>query len=150
MAFQPRFLLPNWKHVTSGANLFNKPTINICRRHLNLLSTLNHNSVHSHWSRNSHNVMCKCESCQNKRNLNDKKISVINYNTLCSQHRTQVLNRLSYNSALIPHNVSQLQNHRCLSTTDLISACPPKYQPYLRLIRFDKPIGICTFYHNLI
>ena len=35
---------------------------------------------------------------------------------------------------------------RCLNTAGIVEASPPAIQPYLRLIRFDKPIGTWLLY----
>ena len=35
---------------------------------------------------------------------------------------------------------------RYLNTAGIVEACPPAIQPYLRLIRFDKPIGTWLLY----
>ncbi|KAL9973843.1 hypothetical protein ACROYT_G020349 [Oculina patagonica] len=37
-------------------------------------------------------------------------------------------------------------NRRHLNTAAVVEACPPAIQPYLRLIRFDKPIGTWLLY----
>lgn len=37
-------------------------------------------------------------------------------------------------------------SRRYLNTAGIVEACPPAIQPYLRLIRFDKPIGTWLLY----
>ena len=37
-------------------------------------------------------------------------------------------------------------SRRYLNTAGIVEACPPAIQPYLRLIRFDKPIGTWLVY----
>jgi len=37
-------------------------------------------------------------------------------------------------------------SRRYVNTANIVEACPPAIQPYLRLIRFDKPIGTWLLY----
>lgn len=39
-----------------------------------------------------------------------------------------------------------LYSRRHFNTASIVEACPPAVQPYLRLIRFDKPIGTWLLY----
>jgi hypothetical protein len=60
---------------------------------------------------------------------------------LCDKNRLQKYKRLEQGLFLPATNV--LIQHRPVSfgTKAILDASPPKVQPYLRLLRFDKPIG---------
>ncbi|XP_060584093.1 4-hydroxybenzoate polyprenyltransferase, mitochondrial-like [Ruditapes philippinarum] len=61
---------------------------------------------------------------------------------LCDKNRLQKYNkRLGHGLFLPASNVSIQHRPVSFGTKAILDASPPKVQPYLRLLRFDKPIG---------
>ncbi|XP_060562122.1 4-hydroxybenzoate polyprenyltransferase, mitochondrial-like isoform X2 [Ruditapes philippinarum] len=60
---------------------------------------------------------------------------------LCDKNRLQKYKRLEHGLILPATNVSIHHRPVSFGTKAILDASPPKVQPYLRLLRFDKPIG---------
>ncbi|VDN54849.1 unnamed protein product [Dracunculus medinensis] len=58
------------------------------------------------------------------------------------------LTKLLYNSILLRNKVNTLSSSRkrSISANDLVNMCPTNIQPYLRLMRVDKPTGTWLLY----
>lgn len=155
--FHPKFLFlnlklfrsaPIWqKHVLQSHFLLAKhcESIQVCKRHVYLLSSSKHSSFRTYQLNDGHSAWCMCEFCQKQRKMMTTGIPAINYKTLSSHHRRHSLSRQCLKAAVRPHKVLFTGGQRSLNTREILEACPSKFQPYLRLIRFDKPIGKLIF-----
>lgn len=156
MAFHQKLFCQKWKHVTNAANVWQSyfrqtnivytnacDRIHLFKRHLYLISALNRSSVHvyRHWSHTGHSTWCNCENFQSTRKVTKTRVPSTTYKTLCSKHGRDFLEKQRWNSVVVPYTGVLPTNHRCISTRQILESCPPRVQPYLKLIRFDKPIG---------
>lgn len=85
------------------------------------------------------------------------KLSYLNYSQFkCNFSRTLFINPVCYSSSNINSDknqqtsVPQFKVEKSTFLEKIVNKCPNGVQPYLRLIRFDKPTGkIVCFYTSL-
>lgn len=151
MAFQPNIVFQNWRHTLNcvyhlqrtnlkkSQSLLNQ-SVHLCKRHLYCLSSMNYGRIHKHWSYENQGAFCGFGVGQTSVMQHCNKTAAICYNTLTSKHNSWPLKQ-PWGSSSKKDGMFLVPKARQLNTQDILKSCPPKYQPYLRLIRFDKPIG---------
>lgn len=128
-----------------------------CKKHLHILSTYSMHRSGQSWCRYQHG---RNKILNNKDQLLASCFLLNQPTDRCPWHQQRDFNilsernRFSRNGMLKCSPVSQnipalpktpafvVVQHRSVSyTKKILDASPPKIQPYLRLLRFDKPIG---------
>lgn len=130
----------NQRQLTSTSSVFSWNSIYTCKRHAYFLSSVNqgYNQRQPYWKH--HCAFCRCSLCQNL--IKRPQFKTTNYNTLSSRHGNTLEDTSNRNWTCSTKSHSLIPIHRQLNTRDILESFPSKYQPYMRLIRFDKPIGM--------